>query len=110
MKTKQFTFFCLSISLLCLIISCSRAKEYNATAEAVLKDAFTCSMAYFADYPNGQVDLNKLKEVGFNKNEDVIITIIQGRYNNLLISSEHPSGTKIFKIFHDGSIQSSDKT
>ena len=73
-------------------------------------DAFASAQVYFADYPDGQLDLNKLKEVGFNKSQDVIITIIQSGVDNLLISSEHSSGTKIFKISHDGNIQSSDKS
>jgi hypothetical protein len=110
MKTKQLTFYCLSVSLLCLIISCTGAKEYNATAESDLKNAFTASQAYFVDYPDGQLDLNKLKEVGFNKSEGVIITIIQSGADNLIITSEHPSGTKIFKVSHDGNMQSSDKS
>lgn len=111
MKTKQFTFFCLSIPLLCLIISCSEDKKYyDASAEADLKNAFTCAVAYFADHPDGQLDLNELNKAGFSKSEGVIVTIVQGRFDNLLISSEHSSGTKIFKIFHDGRIQSSDKT
>jgi len=110
METKQITFFCLIVFLLCLIISCTGAKEYNATAENDLKNAFTASQAYFVDYPDGQLDVNKLKEVGFNKSEGVVIKIIQSGANNLLISSEHPSGTKIFKVSHDGNIQSSDKS
>lgn len=110
MKTKQFTFFCLSIFLLCLIISCSGAKEYDALAEVDLKNAYACAMAYLADHPDGQLDLNELNKAGFSKSEGVIITIIQGGFDNLLISSEHPSGTKIFKAFNDGRIQSSDKT
>ena len=110
MKTKQLTFFCMIVFLLCLIISCTGAKEYNATAESDLKNAFTASQAYFVDYPDGQVDSNKLKEVGFVKSENVIMKIVQSGMNNLLITSEHPSGTKIFKISHDGNIQSSDKS
>jgi len=110
MKIKQLIFFGLCVSLLCLIISCTGAKEYNAIAEANLKDAFANAQAYFADYPDGQLDLNKLKEEGFNKSQSVIITIIQSGADNLLISSEHPSGSKIFKISHDGYIQSSDKS
>ncbi|MDO9567647.1 MAG: hypothetical protein Q7J15_13045 [Candidatus Desulfaltia sp.] len=111
MKTKRFTFFCLSISLLCLIISCSGAMKYDAladaSAEADVKSAFTCAMIYFIDYPDGQLNLNELNKAGFSKSEGVIITIVQGRFDNLLISSEHSSGTKIFKTFNDGRIESS---
>ncbi|MBA7570968.1 hypothetical protein ES708_12724 [subsurface metagenome] len=86
------------------------AEAYNTVAENDLKSAYTAAQSYFFDYPDGQCDLSKLNKMGFSTTtKGVSIKILQGGIDNLLMSGEHSSGTKIFTMSSDGSIQSSDK-
>ncbi len=73
---------------------------FDGHAKSDLKNAYTASQAYFADFMNadlaGQAGLDKIKSAGYRQSDYVTTEIDSGRMSTLIIRTYHGSGEKLF--------------
>ena len=81
-----------------------RQKGYDSAAMADIKNAYSTSQAYFADYPAGTVTLPTLQNYGFRISAQVTVTVDTGAQNTLQLRASHSSGTKTYTIDSVGNI------
>ena len=81
-----------------------RKRTYNERANEDIKNAFTAAQAYFIDFPDDAVTINKLKEVGFQLSKDVTLTVLKGNMKNLKMTAAHINGNLIYIVDHTGEI------
>jgi type IV pilus assembly protein PilA len=84
-----------------------RAKAYNATALADIKNAYTAGQAYFAENPGGAVTLALLKTNGYNPSANVTVTVVDGTQTGFALTSKHASGPLTYAISATGTLTSS---
>ncbi len=83
-----------------------RTRSYDAAANADIKNAYTAAQAYFTDYPAATVTMENLKEVGYYPTEGVVLTIEDGGWDTLKITSYHEKGKTVYTVDAMGSIAS----
>lgn len=79
-------------------------EQYDASAEATLKNAFTAAQAWFSDYRRGVVTRNKMIKYGLRIPVGIELVIQSGKYETLAICTSHVKGKKIWFISWDGII------
>ena len=84
--------------------SAYRARGYDATANADIKNAYTASQAYFIDYPAGTITEAKLDGYGYAKSPNVTLTVTTGTMSTLVMTATCANGTKTFSVDKDGVI------
>jgi len=78
----------------------------NHTAEDALRLAWQCSMTYLRCYPNKKVDMTKLRdEFGLRSIEGVEIEIVKNGADDLLITSKHVAGDRLYSVSRNGGIE-----
>jgi len=77
--------------------------EANAEANAAIKNSYTSAQAYFQDFPNAIMDVEKMMQAGLRKPENVRITV-SGNYSSLRITTTHVKGDKIYSTDSSGEI------
>jgi outer membrane protein assembly factor BamD (BamD/ComL family) len=78
---------------------------YNRVAYDHLRRAHVYAQKYFYDYPGGTIGLEGLHYYGLDEIPGVTIDIIDDRQDQLVMTSEHASGNKLYTIFFDGRIE-----
>ncbi len=83
-----------------------RRRAYDGTAKSDLKNCYTASQAYFADYPTADLTgrLDAVKASGYKQSDNVVTTIDPGLMSTLIITTFHASGEKLFSCDSAGSI------
>lgn len=81
-----------------------RQRSYDTAAMADVKNAYTASMAFFCQYPDGEVTTRALRESGFRQTHGVITEIFDGRQNYLYITTRHKQGGTKYTIDAKGRI------
>ena len=84
--------------------SAYRARGYDASANADIKNMYTAAQAYFSDYSNGTVDTAILASYGYTTSPDVVPTVTTGTMAGLAMTTSHPNGTKTFSVDNNGVI------
>ena len=78
----------------------------NRIAESTLRTAWAASVTYLRCYPNEKVDMTKLRdEFGFRNIEGVEIEIVRSGADNLLITSKHVAGDRLYSVSRNGGIE-----
>jgi len=78
----------------------------NRIAESTLRTAWAGSVTYLRCYPNEKVDMTKLRnEFGFRNIEGVEIQIVKSGGDDLLITSKHVAGDRLYSISRNGGIE-----
>jgi type IV pilus assembly protein PilA len=80
-------------------------RDYDSYSKFDIKNAFTAAQVYFTDYPNGSVNLEKLKACGFWTSKDVTLSIGGSTQYNLSMNAWHKNGKKTFQIDWQGNIK-----
>lgn len=81
-----------------------RIRGYNASAVADAKNAYTAAQAYFSDSPAGTiVAIGDLTNYGFRPTDNVTTTAA-GAMADLVITSQHATGDKVYSIDADGAL------
>jgi type IV pilus assembly protein PilA len=83
-----------------------RAKAYNATALADIKNAYTAGQAYFAENPAGTATLALLQANGYNPSVGVTLTVSNGTQALFALTSKHASGPLTYTISATGALTS----
>jgi hypothetical protein len=78
---------------------------YNRVAYEQLRKAYVSAQKYFSDYPGGTIGLDGLHYYGLEESPNVTIDIIDDRQGQLVMTSEHSSGDKLYTVFFDGRIE-----
>jgi hypothetical protein len=81
----------------------------NLLTQTALRGAFSVSMGYLASDPTAELDLEKLYDYGYRKVDDVEITIVGNRLDNLLIAGKHIGGDRKYYIDRDGVIKADEE-
>jgi len=81
-----------------------REKAHIRTLESDLSAAYKASIIYFTDEPDGSITLDILEKYGFNKSENVKITIADGTLEDLLITATHPGVIGVYEVDNNGHI------
>ncbi len=79
----------------------------DASANSDVQNAFTAAQAYFSDFPEGAVTLEKLEAIGFVNTKDVTVTVVNDRQETLVIEARHAQGSKTFTVDTYGNISTS---
>jgi hypothetical protein len=79
-------------------------KNYNSEANSAIKNAYTAAQAYFTDYPTSSITILNLQESGYQASRNVTITIKAAKQENLLLTSSHTQGNKLYIVDQAGSI------
>jgi type II secretory pathway pseudopilin PulG len=64
-------------------------KAFDASTKEDLRQAYSSTAIYFADYPEGNLTMTDLEKYDFKGSPNVNIRIIDGRLKNLLIIAYH---------------------
>jgi type IV pilus assembly protein PilA len=83
-----------------------RAKAYNATALADIKNAYTAGQAYFAENPAGVATLATLQANGYNPSTGVTLTVTNGSQATFALTSKHANGPLTYTINSTGVLTS----
>ena len=76
-----------------------RARGYNATSKADVKNAYTASQAYFSDSPAGSVTLGVLTSYGYNQSANVNLAVTAGALSTLAMTANYsPGGTVTYSV------------
>ncbi len=86
-----------------------RARSFDIAADSDIKNAYTAAQAYFTDYPNESVTIEKLKQAGFRPTEGVVLEIRNGSQGDLDITSYHQNGKSVYVVDAAGHIERYDK-
>ncbi len=78
--------------------------SHKSFALADIKNAYTAAQAYYTDFPDGEVNINILKENGFRPYENVSLAIQSGFQKTLAMTTSHAKGEKIYSINWAGEI------
>ena len=83
-----------------------RKRGYNAAANTDIKNAYTASQAYFADYSDAaaRVGTDILRNYGYTSTTGVTVAIGASVQTDLSMSATHSSGDKTYTIDSDGDI------
>ena len=85
-----------------------RRRGFNADANSSVKNAYTSAMAYFTDFPSGNVTLADLTGVGLQLSDDVEIslpaTADADTMNTLHIEAYHTKGDRTYGVDEAGVI------
>lgn len=81
-------------------------KTSNRIAEDALRLAWQCSLTYLRCYPDAELDMEKMEELGlaFGTFENVEIEIVRREADDFLITSKHIVGDRIYSVGNDGQI------
>jgi len=66
-----------------------KAKSYNASAKADLKNAYTAAQAYFADNPAGTVNTTVLGTSGYQQTQGVVLAVSAGTQTTLAMTASN---------------------
>jgi prepilin-type N-terminal cleavage/methylation domain-containing protein len=80
-----------------------RARGYDATAKADIKNAYTSAIAHFVD-SSVDATVALITEDGYTASKDVTLTVNSGTVAGLNLSTTHASGKKTFTIDVAGAI------
>ena len=79
-------------------------ERYNRIAYQDLREAYAIAQHYLADYPGGRVDLDKLHYYGLKETRGVLISVTDGRQDQLVMTGEHSLGNRTYTISHEGNV------
>jgi hypothetical protein len=79
-------------------------ENYNSDAKSAIKNAYTAAQAHFTDHTNTSITLLNLQEAGYRPSENVTVTIKSGKMENLLLTSSHTQGNKLYIVDRTGRI------
>ncbi len=66
-----------------------KARGYNASAKADLKNAYTAAQAFFADNPSGTADLAGIKGTGYQQTQGVVLAVTAGTQTTLAMTASN---------------------
>ena len=66
-----------------------KARGYNASAKADLKNAYTAAQAFFADNPSGTADLSGIKGTGYQQTQGVVLAVTAGTQTTLAMTASN---------------------
>jgi len=75
----------------------------NLVAMVAGNNAYTAAMAYFADFPKGNIDMAKLIQNGFVKSQEVEMSVSGNQFDSKITAS-HVYGDKVYIIDAKGTI------
>ena len=78
----------------------------NKQAEMKLREAWATSNIYFLEDPYGTLDMEKLVVKGFKRDQEVILTVVNGASYELEITSRHVVGDRIYSVDLEGNVTS----
>jgi len=81
----------------------------NNIAENLLQSALAATIGYSVSYPDETLDLQKIREFGFEGMEGVEIDFASSDPKDFLITASHVAGDKIFTAGRDGVISAEAK-
>jgi hypothetical protein len=81
----------------------------NNIAETVLQGALAATIGYSVSYPDETLDLQKIREFGFQGMEEVEIDFARSDPNDFLITASHVAGDKVYTVGRDGVISAEAK-
>jgi prepilin-type N-terminal cleavage/methylation domain-containing protein len=81
-----------------------RARGYNTTARADVKNAYTAAQAYFTDFPAAAVTVAKIAGYGYAQSSGVTLTVSDGSQAGLALTSSHANGNKTYSVNASGQI------
>jgi hypothetical protein len=81
----------------------------NNIAETVLQSALAATIGYSVSYPDETLNLQKIREFGFEGMEGVEIGFARSDPNDFLITTSHVAGDKVFTAGRDGVISAEAK-
>ena len=84
--------------------SAYRARGYDASANADIKNMYTAAQAYFSDYASGTVDTTILASYGYTTSPGVNPVVSAGTMATLAMTAYCTNGTKTFSVDHNGVI------
>jgi hypothetical protein len=76
----------------------------NDIAKTVLQGALAATIGYAVSYPEDTLDLQKIKQFGFEGMEGVEINFVRSDPNDFLITASHVAGDQVFTAGRDGVI------
>jgi hypothetical protein len=77
----------------------------NLLTQAALRGVFSASMSCLMSNPNAELNLEELYDYGFRGVEDVEITFVGNRLNNLLIAGKHIAGDRKYFVDREGVVK-----
>lgn len=77
---------------------------YNREARMVIHKAFTAAQAYYTYHPTKVVNIDILSKEGFKISDGIVLNVIEGKQDNLLITSRHTKGNIEYTVSASGSI------
>lgn len=81
-----------------------REKAHIKILKSDLSAAYKASIIYFTDEPDGTITFGILEKYGFNKSENVKITIADDTLEDLLITATHPGVVGVYEVDNNGHI------
>lgn len=81
-----------------------RARGYNTTARADVKNAYTASQAYFTEFPAATVTVAKISSYGYAQSSGITLTVADGTQGGLSLTSVHGSGDRTYTVNAAGQI------
>ncbi len=81
-------------------------RKYNSMANADIKNAYTAAQAHFTVDPNASITNLNLQEAGYRPTENVTVTIKAANQDNLVLTSSHTQGNKLYIVDRAGRITS----
>ncbi|MDY7038724.1 MAG: prepilin-type N-terminal cleavage/methylation domain-containing protein [Thermodesulfobacteriota bacterium] len=79
-------------------------KAYISTLKSDLSSAYKASVAYYTDYPEGEITLDILKAIGYSPSDRITLDIIGRRADNLHINATHPAVSAVYMVDKEGRI------
>ena len=76
-----------------------------ATIKSDLNSAYKASVAVHIESPEDIVNIDILKENGYNQSKPIEITVVDGSMETLKITAKHINSAVIYKIDSSGKIQ-----
>ena len=80
-----------------------RARAYNASANADIKNAYTAAQAYFVDYPTDTVTTTLLLGYGLTQSAGVTVGG-SATTSTLALTAVHASGDTTYSVNNEGAI------
>jgi prepilin-type N-terminal cleavage/methylation domain-containing protein len=81
-----------------------RERSYNSSANSDAKNAYTAAQAYFIDYPTAGLDVDMLKEGGYQQSQDVSLILSASTMGTLQYTTKHDKGSRIYTVDSAGII------
>jgi len=82
----------------------ARERACVGSIKSDLSNAYKISIAFYAESPDDEIDLDILNAKGFVQSEGVVLTVVDGNWDALSITGTHPNVVAIYELDMTGQI------